>query len=72
LPAADPISIEICEGKILVIVIDLDNVTKEDSAILLESFNNGQELQFDNSVASVSIGKFATVECQGSSILLDY
>jgi hypothetical protein len=29
--------------KILVICINLDNVTKEDYAILLESFNNGQE-----------------------------
>ena len=40
-PVADTISIEVCKGKILVIRIDLDNVTKEDSAILLESFDNG-------------------------------
>jgi hypothetical protein len=41
LPAADTIGIEVCEGKIFVIHIDLDNVTKKDSAILLESFDNG-------------------------------
>jgi hemolysin activation/secretion protein len=39
--AADTIRIEVCEGKIFVIRIDLDNVTKKDSAILLESFDNG-------------------------------
>ncbi len=44
LPAADMISIEVCEGKVLVIHVDLDNVTKKDSAILLESFNNCQQL----------------------------
>jgi hypothetical protein len=38
----------------------------------LESFKYGQELQFDNGVASLSISKFATVECHGSSILLNY
>jgi hypothetical protein len=72
LPAVDTISIEVCEGKVLVICIDLDNVTKKDSAILLESFNNCKEFQFDNCVASLSVGKFATVECQGSSVLLNY
>jgi hypothetical protein len=66
------ISIEICKGKILVIGIDLDNVTKEDNAILLEIFNNCQRLQFNNCVASLSVGKLATVECQGSSVLLNY
>jgi hypothetical protein len=40
-PAVDTIGIEVCKGKILVIRIDLDNVTKKDSAILLESFING-------------------------------
>jgi hypothetical protein len=55
-----------------VIHIDLDNVTKKDSAILLESFNNCKEFQFDNCVASLSVGKSATVECQGSSVLLNY
>jgi hypothetical protein len=62
------ISVEVCEGKVLVTHIDLDNVTKEDSA----SFDNGQEFQFDNSVAGLSIGKFVTVEWQRSSILLNY
>jgi hypothetical protein len=38
----------------------------------LESFDNGQEFQFDNGVVSLSIGKFATVECQRSSTLLNY
>jgi hypothetical protein len=38
----------------------------------LESFDNGQEFQFDNGVAGLSIGKIATVECQRSSILLNY
>ena len=71
-PVADTISIEVCKGKVLVIRIDLDNVTKKDSAILLESFNNCKEFQFNNCVASLSIGKFATVECQGSSVLLNY
>jgi hypothetical protein len=60
-PVADTISIEICKGKVLVIGIDFDNLTKEDSAILLESFNNCQKLQFSNCVASLSIGKFAIV-----------
>jgi hypothetical protein len=55
-----------------VIRIDLDNVTKKDSAILLKSFNNCKEFQLDNCVASLSVGKFATVECQGSSVLLNY
>jgi hypothetical protein len=41
LPVADMISIGFYKGKDLVIHIDLDNVTKEDSAILLESFDNG-------------------------------
>jgi hypothetical protein len=71
-PVADTISIEVCEGKVLVIHIDLDNVTKKDIAILLESFNNCKEFQLDNFVASLSIGKFATVECQGLSVLLNY
>jgi hypothetical protein len=69
--AADTISIEVCKGKVLVIHIDLDNVTKKDSVILLESFNNCKEFQFNKCVASLSIGKFATVECQGSSVLLN-
>jgi hypothetical protein len=68
LPAADTIIIEVCQGKALVIHIDLDNVTKKDSAILSESFNNCKEFRFDNCVASLSVGKFATVECQGSSV----
>jgi hypothetical protein len=46
-----------------VIHIYLDDVTKEDSAILLESFNNCKEFQFDNCVASLSVIKFVTVEC---------
>jgi hypothetical protein len=37
----DTIGIEVCEDKIFVIRIDLDNVTKKDSPILLESFDNG-------------------------------
>jgi hypothetical protein len=41
LPAADTISIEVCKGKAFVICIDFDNVTKKDSAMLLESFDNG-------------------------------
>jgi hypothetical protein len=36
----------------------------------LESFNNGQESQFDKGVAGLSIGKFATVKCQRSFVLL--
>jgi hypothetical protein len=40
-PVVDMISIEVYEGKIHVICIDLDKVIKEDSAILLESFDNG-------------------------------
>jgi hypothetical protein len=72
LPVVDMISVEDCKGKILVICIDLDNVTKEDSVILLESFDNGQEFQLDNGVLSLSISKFATVECQRLSILLNY
>jgi hypothetical protein len=71
-PVADMISVEVCEGKIFVICIDLDNVTKEYNVILLESFDDGQEFQFDNSVAGLSISKFATVECQRSSIFLNY
>jgi hypothetical protein len=71
-PAADTISIEVCEGKVLLIRIDLDNLTKKDSAILLESFNNCKEFQFDNCVASLSVSKFVTVECQGLSVLLNY
>jgi hypothetical protein len=63
LPAADTISIEVCEGKVLVIHIDLDNVTKKDNAILLESFNDCKEFQLDNCVASLSVGKFVTVKC---------
>jgi hypothetical protein len=38
----------------------------------LESFNNCKEFQFDNCVASLSVGKFATVGCQGLSVLLNY
>ncbi len=72
LPAVDTISIEICKGKVLVIDIDLDYVTKEDSAILLESFINGLVFQCNNSVASLGVGKFAAVECQGLSVLLNY
>jgi hypothetical protein len=38
----------------------------------LESFNNCKEFQFNKCVVSLSISKFATVECQGSSVLLNY
>jgi hypothetical protein len=71
-PAVDVISVEVWEAKIFVICINLDNLTKEDSAILLESFDNGQEFQFHNGVVGLSISKFATVECQRLSILLNY
>jgi hypothetical protein len=66
------ISVKVCKGKILVICVNLDNVTKKNSAIFLESFNNGQEFQFNNRVVGLSIGKFVNVKCQRSSVLLNY
>jgi hypothetical protein len=71
-PVAYKISVKVCKGKILVICVNLDNVTKKNSAILLESFNNGQEFQFNNRVVGLSIGKFVNVKCQRSSVLLNY
>jgi len=61
-PAADSVSAEVVEGEIAMIGADVDEVSQEDGAELAESFNNGEQFQFSNSVAGLRVQELARVE----------